>query len=292
MIITEENAGGFGSFKLGYSRGLPTYQAPKVLTNKKTEEYFVSSLFAQILLYNNVPVTGVEVCEDDSDKGADSIIKILNKENKEIQITRFTLTDYLKRRKVAERQVHELVDKILTQTSLNFPVNIKVCLYPMKDTPFKTQKQKDLLAIEIALAINAGRQELSMSNKFFNYQVTNEQLKSITPLISLQSIPKDFYSNFYGKENIFIDLDFDNVGFTEKDVEDECLNIYKKKNNGKAKTLIIWADTFEILYNPQKIIEKLKVQFQETTFEEVLFFNFYNSLPLFLEFQIGTAKIK
>ncbi len=56
------------STKIGYSRGLPSYMAPKLLTNKKTEEYFIATLYAQLLFYNRIPVIGVEVCEDDANK--------------------------------------------------------------------------------------------------------------------------------------------------------------------------------------------------------------------------------
>ncbi len=263
-----------------------------MFTHKKTEEYFVTSLYAQILIYNNVPVVGIEVCEDDSDKGADTIIKILNNEFKEIQITRFTLTEYLKRRKVAEKQVDNLISKILDLTKVPVPVNITVNLLKIDSASFKTQKLENALAKEIAKAIHNNQAELSSSNNLVNYAVSDEKLKHFTPLLTLQSIPKDFHSNFYGRDNIFIDLDFDNINFTKKDIEDECLNIYNKKNGGKAKTLIIWADTFEILYDPKYIIERLTYQFKETTFDEVLFFNFYNSLHLYLEFKIQTAQIK
>lgn len=292
MIITKENLGGLESFKLGYSRGLPSYQAPKVFTNKKTEEYFVTSLFAQLLLYNNYPIIGVEVCEDDSNMGADSIIKIHDKPTKEIQVTRFTLTEYLKRRKVAEKQVDNLIVDILSLTKVDFPINVTINTYKADGNPFNTKQLRNLLIQEIVAAIKSNTVAVPGSNNFFNHAVTSEKLKAITPLITLQSIPEGFYSNFFGRDNIFIDLDFDNIGFTQKDIEDECLNIYSKKNGGKAQTLLIWADTFEILYKPEPIIENLKTTFKESSFEEVMFFNFYSTMPMFLEFKIGTSQIK
>lgn len=81
------------------------------MNHKKTGEYFVTSLYAQQLIYNGVSVTGIEVCENDSNKGADTLIKTLDKEPIEIQITRFTLTEYLKRRNVAEKQVDSLINE-------------------------------------------------------------------------------------------------------------------------------------------------------------------------------------
>lgn len=292
MIISAENSNAIRSFKLGYSRGFPSYEAPKLLTHKKTEEYFVTSLYAQMLLYNNIPVIGIEVCEDDSDKGADTILKLLNSSPKEIQITRFTLTDYLKRRKIAAKQVDKLIDQVLQLTTVPDRVNVNLNLYNEKGVPLNKQKSSNLLAEEIAAAINNNRSKLISSNDFINHAVENEKIKKHTPVITLQRIPEGFYSNFYGKDNLFIDLDFDNVGFTQKDIKDECSNIYGKKNGGKASILIIWADTFEILYNPQYVVEGLNQQFKQTTFEEVWFFDFYNHLELHLENKIRTAKIK
>ena len=292
MIISPENSTAIRSFKLGYSRGLPPYKAPKLLTNKKTEEYFVTSLYAQFLLYNNVPVIGIEVCENDSDKGADTILKVLNSPNRKIQITRFTLTEYLKRRKVAEKQVDKLIGKILSLTKVPIPVNVNINLHNDNAIPLHKEKWQDLLANEIATILNNSQTELACSDKFINHAVTEEKLKTFTFLITLQRVPQDFHSNFYGRDNLFIDLDFDNVGFTKEDVDNECLNIYNKKNSGKATILIIWSYTFEILYNPQSIVEQLHEQFKETTFEEVWFFDFYNHLHLHLENKIRTAQIK
>ncbi|MEJ7677424.1 MAG: hypothetical protein WKG06_06050 [Segetibacter sp.] len=235
MIISNDNKGRIGSFKLGYSRGLPSYKAPKLFNHTKTGEYFVTSLFAQQLIYNGVPVTGIEVCENDSNKGADTVIKILDDEPKEIQITRFTLTEYLKRRNVAEKQVDNLITKILNLTKVPSPVNITVNLPEMDYTTFKTQKIEDILADEIAIAIQRNQAELSSSNNFVNYAIVNEKLKSLTPLVTLQGIPKDFHSNFFGRDNVFIDLDYDNIGFNKNEIEDECLNIYNKKTEVKQR---------------------------------------------------------
>jgi hypothetical protein len=244
------------------------------------------------LLYNNVPVIGIEVCENDSDKGGDTILKVLNSPDRKIQITRFTLTEYLKRRKVAEKQVDKLISKILSLTKVLIPVNVNINLHNDNAIPLHKEKWQDLLANEIATILNISQTELACSDKFINHAVTEEKLKAFTPLITLQRIPQDFHSNFYGRDNLFIDLDFDNVGFTKEDVDNECLNIYNKKNSGKATILIIWADTFEILYNPKSIVEQLHEQFKETTFEGVWFFDFYNHLNLHLENKIRTAQIK
>jgi hypothetical protein len=124
MIINQQYRETTGSFKLGYSRKSPSYMASKLFDNKKTEEYFVGMLYAQYLFYNKVQIIGVEVCEDDSNKGADVIVKILDSIPKKVQITRFTLTEYLRRKKLAEEKANILINLILTFIKIDFPVNI------------------------------------------------------------------------------------------------------------------------------------------------------------------------
>lgn len=177
MFLTKNNKNQFNSFKIGYSRGLPSHQAIKLLKNKKTEEYFVTSLFAQSLLYSGVPITGIEVCDDDSNKGSDTVIKILDCVPKKIQVTRFTLTQYLKRKKIAEKKVESLISKILELSTVQFPINVTVNLINIDYKSFKSQKIETILAKEIVKGITENQIELSTSNNFVNYIITNDQLK-------------------------------------------------------------------------------------------------------------------
>ncbi len=80
--------------------------------------------------------------------------------------------------------------------------------------------------------------------------------------------------------------------FSKEDIDKECKNIYQKKNGGKAEVLLIWADTFEILYDPTTIEQSLKKQFIDSSFEEVVLFTFYNRIDLYLNQQIQISNIK
>jgi hypothetical protein len=147
-------------------------------------------------------------------------------------------------------------------------------------------------AKEIAKHIKDNSDSLKSTKDFINCKVLNLKMKDFSPVITLQRIPDGFYSNFFGRDNIFIDLDFDNVIFSEEDIENECINIYNKKNEGKSNVLLIWADTFEILQEPKYIIEKLKLKFESSSFNEVFFLNFYNRLDFYLDQSVGITQIK
>lgn len=290
MTISTNNKKIRGSFKLSYSRGLPSYMAPKVFTTQKTEEYFVTSLYAHHLLYNGFPSIGVEVCNDDSNKKADSIVKFENGKTIKIQVTRFTLTEYLNRRKIAENKVEKIIKEINKIEKIDIPVNVTFHALGQKNQLPNSTKINREIAKLIVETISLKRNELETPGKFINEEIKNEKLKKYCSVITLQRIPQEHYSNFYGRDNVFIDMDFDNISFTQKDIDEESENIFNKKNNGESQVLLIWADTFEILYDIKPFCESLEKQFMESSFEEVYFLKFYNRLNFTGQIEIAQLK--
>lgn len=292
MIFSGENTGSKGSFKMPYSFGMPSYLAPKIFTTQKTEEYFITSLYSQHLLYRKIPVIGVDVCEDDSNKKPDSLVKLENGKIIEVQVTRFTLTDYLNRRKISENKVEKIIKEINKLEKIKFPVNIT--FHTHKDTNLLPNSQKIYRAVAKTIidTISKKTVELKEPSKFINETVKDKKLIKYIPVITLQRLPAGSYSNFFGRDNVFIDLDFDNVLFTKSDIEKECLKIYNRKNNGQSNVLLIWADTFEVLYDAKPIGQTLENQFEKSSFDEVYFFKFFNRLDIFLkqEFEIFQLK--
>lgn len=291
MTFSSENTGKKGSFKLPYNFGIPSYMAPKLFSTQKTEEYFVTSLFAQHLLYNHVPVIGVEVCEDDSNKKADSVVKLENGKVVEVQVTRFTLTEYLNRRKIAENKVDKIIKEINKIEKVDIPVNITFNAHKFTKLLPNSNKVYRAVAKLIVESISKKRIELEKPDNFINEVVENEKLKDYIPLITLQRLPEGSCSNFFGRDNVFIDLDFDNISFTQKDIDKESLNIFNKKNNGKAEVLLIWADAFEILYDSTPFTESLEKQFENSSFEEVYFLKFHNRHIFSGKIEIAQFKI-
>lgn len=290
MTFSSENKGRKGSFKFPYSRGLPSYMAPKVFTTQKTEEYFVTTLYAQHLLYNRIPTIGVEVCEDDSNKKADSIVKLENGKIIKVQVTRFTLTEYLNRRKIAENKVEKIIKEINKIKKIDIPVNITFNAHKYTKLLPNSSKIYRAVAKLIVETISMKKNELEKPGVFINEVVNDENLKEYLPLITLQRIPPGNYSNYFGRDNVFIDLDFNNITFTQKDIDEESLNIFNKKNNGEAEVLLIWADTFETLYDIKPFGESLEKQFEKSSFEEVYFLKFYNRLEFTGQIEIAQLK--
>jgi hypothetical protein len=101
--------------------------------------------------------------------------------------------------------------------------------------------------------------------------------------IVLNPVPTDGFPRFYGNKNVFVNYDFDDVSFSEQDMEAEIKDIYKKKNGGSAEYLLIWADNFEMATQKNKIAETIYKQFFDSSFDEVFLMAFENNLPMFLK---------
>lgn len=292
--MVDKNARAMGELKIGYSRGLPEYTAPRLFTNKKQEEFFVANIYTQMLFFSDIPVTGVYVCEDDSNMGADAIIKTTGGKEETIQITRFVLTNYLKRKNAAAKRVMRIVEGVLAFGKADVPVNIRV--FPKLEKskmPADNRKIDQFLAEKISMLIKKHSAALNTSHDFINCPILpNDPIFEVSPIISLQSIPPGCYSNYVGKDNIYISLDFNEIYFNQDDIRQECTNIFSRKNGGKSSTLLIWADRFEILYSPELIIHHLQETFKDSSFERVYFLSFFTKKHLFNHGRPQIATIK
>lgn len=279
----------YNSMKMGYSRGLPIYDAPKLLTEKKQEEYFVASLYAQLLIYNGYTVLGVEVCNDDSDGKADVKIKT-TKEVTGVQITRFTLTNLLHRQSASKKRAFRIVNEVLKQVTVSQPINVVIHSTYKVDPPKYKEKMDTAIANEIVKGLNANKNlEQGVPKPHMH---SNQSISKIASYFTYERIPDEMYSNFYGQSNLYINFDFDNVGFDDSDVIREARNIFKKKERGNADLLLIWAEYSEILYKHSEVAELLKTEFKDSKFDQVIFFSFYNTMHLHMENPIRQTLIK
>lgn len=291
LVELKNGVNKIGSFKLGYTWGVPSHLVPKIFDNKKDEEYFVTSLYAGGLCRSKVKVIDWEVCGDDSNKGPDTILRYDGGEVS-IQITRFTLTKFIQRRKVAEKRVHGLIDEIFRVVRPRFPVNITVTTPDMSRLPIYKPMLDKALASEIASVLKLNLPKMEYSRDPVQHVFASADARKIAITMMIERIPNGAYSNFFGKQNLFINYDFDNVGYTKEDLEYEANEIFAKKNNGKADVLIIWSEAFETLYNHEQFADVLRKYCSNSTFGQILFFSFYNRVDLFLNWGLKADLLK
>jgi len=53
-------------------------------------------------------------------------------------------------------------------------------------------------------------------------------------------VPDGHFANVWGYQNVFIEYDFAGSTYNEDDEDKAILDLFEKKNNGKADTLLIW----------------------------------------------------
>ncbi len=285
----------FGNLKFPYHRGIPSYQIPKLIDgSKKRKEFIIAHLLANRLLFHeNRDVQKIEINPDDSNKKPDILINVDNKEIG-IQITQISFTEYVKRKKLAIKKSFEIVDELLKiLPSLPFKLNIYLHPPNLDDNWIPSNKKiiNNKLIIELADIISSNINNISQPREKKIINVTDLVLKKNVGTITLEHVPDEFNSEFPGKNNIFVNYEFDYVRFSTKDIRDEVQKLYERKNEGKSSILLIWADNFEIRNKGELIAEEIKKVFSKSTFEEIYFIFFDNRKDIFFEtLKIGKLK--
>jgi hypothetical protein len=264
----------YNSFKFGFGKTLPSHQVPKLIKNKEEEEGFITSLYCQILVRNGHNVSA-EFSPDDRDKGPDTIINYQDGQVG-VQVTRFALGEYLHRKNTAQRRAERIVDDVLKVVNISFPVNVTIIPHVRKNVPSAKYGNDSRIADEIASHLRVVMSELKVAGHTVTPKVRDKKLRTTIALISFQSVPPHNFSHFYGRDNLYINYEFDSVSFSNNDIIHEADKIFQKKNNGKADVLLVWSDEFEILYMGREVAHCLRNVFKETTFKRIMFFTFLN----------------
>lgn len=261
-------------------------------TDKKEAEFEIALFFRLYLLNEKRSIDKIESNLHDENKKPDILTRI-NGEQKGIQITKLLFNDLETRKQVAEKKSFELIELLNEKIKIDFKLNINI--HPPKlyqnFIPKKNKKLYNLLIEEIIILIEKNKERLTKDSTFITEIIKNSRLNEIALSITLFSNSKDLYSPFIGKNNINVNYEFDNVFFDTKEMEDEIDTIYKRKNNGFAEILIIWANQDDLLHQEKLIVNCMKDKFKTTSFEEVYFMFFYDRQDLFKN-EIGIERIK
>lgn len=251
-------------------------------TDKANSEFFISNLFAQYLILENRKIEKLELNSNDSNKGSDVFITI-DSITKGIQLTRLTLNDLLLKQNFSKRTEINLATQINDKVDIDFEINIHLSpAFESKNRiSINRKKAKEALINEIISAINLHKNQLKGYIGFFNVKIKNPEIKKIVDIITIEPIESGMYSTFHGHGNIFINYDIDNISLSNEDINKAVLNIYNRKNKGKADILIISADIYEILYKRKELIEATKQFFRNSSFEQVYLFLFMDRSGLF-----------
>lgn len=281
------------SFKFQTTFSPPNTFIKKVIPiEKRKAEFYLSILFAQYLLFNNRQIDKIELNDNDENRGSDINSRIDGKDIG-IQLTRLVPDDYMTRKKVAFDKSLFVASEISQRLKPDFPLNINI--YPQYidqvGIPSKNLKSNIALIEEIAENLKNDLSKLKSESETIFKSVNNNKAQEIAKSYTFNPIPKDQYSAFPGKDNVFVNFEFDLIHITDIELSAQIDKIYNNKNNGSSQILIIWADQHEILEQIKEVAQMINKKFQDSSFQEVFFMTFLDRIDLFRD-TLKIIKVK
>ncbi len=287
------NGKSFGTFKFQYSKYSPVHPEPEIVPKNKVDaENFIGMVFCQFLtIHFNSKIDQFKLNEKDDNKNPDVIIT----ENgivKGIQISQLNFSNYEARKATAKEKNLELAIKISTRVKLDFPLNVNIFPSTTKDeiplSNLKRGKSKtEILLIDfICESITSNITNLSSDPNPIWIPITDSKLVSHFSKIVLNPIPEKSYSRFPGRDNIFVNYDFNDVAYDLNDIDIAIDKMYIKKNKGKSEILLLWLNDFGIHGindNKRHVFNRLYTKFIDSTFSEIYLLTFTNNVSLFKE---------
>jgi len=226
----------------------PAFLKTVLPNNKQAKEVFIAEHFSQIQTVSGVKLTDIRSNTDDSEGQAD-VLATMDGNEIGIQLTEL---------KIAHRDASEDRSRKMTETLLNtvlsniksdhrIMVNIRSPLDYTNQSVKIVGKRLEALGRIIIEGIRNSHFSPSpvdyfkknKSNLIPNPLDIPEKLKDVINLIEIFKIPDEHNTMCLGRENIFINFNFDIVVSSDEFDEQLVLRILAKKANSVTDTLII-----------------------------------------------------
>jgi hypothetical protein len=277
------------TFKLPYSRGL-ILEPEFIPKETQPQELVLGMYFSQILLYRSKRnIQGVRLAppEKEKDKGAD-IIVTEDGIDYYIQVSRLLFTNYERRKQLAKQQSISFAKRIFdTIPKFNFEIVIKIFPKDKHKVPLSSVGGRVRGNIERALLLAITKvisDNVDLVNKRQRLQVdlSRDTLGQHFYSFDVYPVPDNLFANVWGHENIFVEYDFAGSTYNEQDEDIVVQDLFDKKNNGTADTLLIWCNSFE-LHNARRIADKLLAKFAASSFQKVYLMTFRDNWEAFMK---------
>ncbi len=286
----DKKSGRKGKFGFPFSRG--RYTPPEFIPDdtKKGEVAVALAFVSTILPYRNV--TGFRLNENDANKGADVFVFEDGKEIP-VQISRLTFNYFARRKKIAENKGRVFAELIYNEIPVPFIVHIQIMPQDSYSEPLKNLQASQRNKIEkklLQVAIEFVKKSIPLLQQppyeHQQYWIKETELKKYFSSITIQIVPKGFYSHHPNYKSIHVEYAFSNSGYNDADVKKTLDKMYNRKNEGLSETLILWANDYE-LFDRDAIVEAIVKRFAETTFNEIFFLAFHENVHIWAIKQKG-----
>jgi len=224
--------------------------------------------------------------EDEINKGSDVIVTE-NGIDRFIQISRLTFTNYERRKQIAKKQSIAFARRVHKGIpSFKFEIVVKIFPKGKHKVPLSNQSNRERSNIENGLLAAISKvitDNVDQINQRQRLQVdlSADQLGKYFYSFDVYPVPDGFFANVWGHENVFIEYDFAGSTSNEIDEDTAISELFERKNNGRADTLLIWCDSFE-LQDEQRVANKVMAKFKYAHFQEVFLMTFRNNWEGFM----------
>ncbi len=275
------------TFKFPWSRARVHLEPNFIPKDKQIAEMMLSMYFCQIHMVRlDRKVSGIRLNENDSNKSADVIITADGKDIS-VQITRLTFTNFETRKAIAKRKSLEFAKAISERVNLSNEVVITIFpkqkhKIPLKNLGSRGKTLEKKLLDFIVFSINTNKEKLVPDSGNIDAVIKDGELREHFYSVDICPVPKGMFANVYGHNNVFINYNFYGSTYDDSDADQAIDELFKRKDQGVADLLLIWANSFE-LHGLEKIVQKLRDRFQDSSFENVQFMTFHDNVVLFRE---------
>jgi hypothetical protein len=275
------------TFKFPWSRARVHLEPEFIPKEKEIAEMMLAMYFSQIhMLRQKKKVSGIRLNENDSNKNADVIITADGKDIS-VQITRLTFTNFETRKSIAKRKSLEFAGRISERVKLLNEVVITIFpkqkhKIPLKNLGSRAKTLEKKLLDLIVLSINSNIEKLVPDSGNIQVTIKDGELKEHFYFVDICPVPKGMYANVYGVNNVFINYNFYGSTYDDSDADKAINDLFNRKDRGHADLLLIWANSFE-LHGLDKIVQKLRDRFSDSSFQNIQFMTFHDNVALFRE---------
>jgi len=258
--------------------------------DKQAKEVFIVEQFARIQMVAGATLIDIRSNPDDSEGKAD-VLAIAERNEIGIQLTELKIAHGVASADRARKITKKLLDKILELVKPSSRIFVNVCSpLDYKNESLKLiGKPLDSLAEVIAGGIKnsvfspstADYFDKSKSGLKPNPLSIPEKLKETVTRVELCKVPEGHNIICHGRENVFVNFNFDIVVSSNELDKTLVSRIIAKKANSKADTLLVWSSDRDFWGQEEHIHRLFCKQVAATSFDNVYIFFFIDAEKIF-----------
>lgn len=258
--------------------------------DKQAKELFIVEQFARIQTIAGAVLTEIRTNPDDSEGKADVLAKA-NGKPVGIQLTELKIQNRPASADRARKMTEALLSAILNrvQPDYRIMVNIRSSIDYRNENLKLVGKRMEMLGKTIADGIENSSFSPSPAD-YFDKTKTGlkpnplpipEELKGVITGVELQKIPEGHNTLCHGRNNIFVNFNFDIVVASDEMDERLVSQVFEKKEKSVTDTLLIWVCDIDF-WGQQEQIHKLFVAHSDKSqFDNIYLFFFIDAEKMF-----------